>query len=610
MCGINGILSAQIITDVNKRIDEMNQSIGHRGPDAEGKAIISDKIAFGHRRLSIIDLDQRANQPMYSNSRKSVIVFNGEIFNYKDIKNDLLSLYDFKTNSDTEVILASFEIKGIGWFLKRANGMFAFALYNQDQDELILVRDRFGIKPLFYAISDKTLVFSSEVKGILNSGLISAKFNNSAVDEYLGNRYVREPYTFFENIYQVNSASYLLFKNDLTYKEKSYWKLPLMNFDNNYDEKLIINTTIDKIEEAIKRWLIADVKVGAYLSGGVDSSLTTAVLSKYSNVGVDTYTIGFDDEGFNEFKYAQIVSKIYKTKHREFLLDSVDYFSELEKLIYFKDAPLGVPNEIPLAIMSTNLSKDITVVISGEGADELFGGYGKIFRSAFDFNNHFANKGLTFYEYFMNKYEYVPRAVRDKYLYQTINYRDFYDSRIIEDFSKYTNEENIFRFFHMYHIKGLLNRVDMTTMQTAVEARPPFLDHELIEYVYQNVPYNLKLKWNSKDSENQAKKLVASDYSEVLDTPKYILKKVSEVYLPDEIIYRKKIGFPVPLTNWFPELASLSKKSLKDAEWLKPNVINDLCSELKTSERAGQLLWMFLNIELFKKKYFNKNWCW
>jgi len=258
--------------------------------------------------------------------------------------------------------------------------------------------------------------------------------------------------------------------------------------------------------------------------------------------------------------------------------------------------------------MSTNLSSDITVVISGEGADELFGGYGKIFRSAFDYQN--TKNKISFYQYFINKYDYVNRELRNKYLISKNNYRSHFDSIIESDFKQHQNEENIFRFFHEYHIKGLLNRVDMTTMQTSVEARPPFLDHELIEYVYQNVPYDLKLKWKSEEAKKEASILSANIYSEENDIPKYILKKLSEDLLPNEVIYRKKMGFPVPLTKWFPNLAELSRELLPNTDWLNRSVIEELLEELQNNQRAGQLLWMFLNIELFKRKYFSKNWKW
>lgn len=608
MCGINGIYSLNPVSKLNERLKKMNASIKHRGPDADDIELINNAIGFGHRRLAIIDLDIRSKQPMTSNSGKTIITFNGEIFNFLELKEELKNNYEFKTQSDTEVLLAGYELKGIEWLLSNINGMFAFCIYDKNTEYVYLVRDRFSIKPLFYTIYDGTLIFSSEIKGILNSGLVDAKMNYAAIDDYLGHRYVREPFTFFENIYQLKSATYIKYKPGNVLEYKKYWELPSLNFDSNYNEIELVNKAKTEVEKAVKRWLIADVKVGTYLSGGVDSSLTTAIIAKNREDKIDTYTIGFENEKYNEFHYARIVSEKYKTQHREISLKKDQYFKEWERLIGFKDAPLAVPNEIPLAIMTTALSQDITVVISGEGADELFGGYGRIFRSSLDYENH-ATGEISFQKYFQNKYEYVSREIRDKYLNVKENYREHFDEEIKTDFSSNRNEENIFRFFYTYHIQGLLNRVDMTTMQASVEARPPFLDHELIEFVFKNIPYDLKLKWKSEENKEKAKKMYAEEYSEALDTPKYILKKIAESYLPNEVIYRKKMGFPVPLTEWFPSLIETAKKELFNAEWIKKDMIDELCNELKThkSDRAGQLLWMFLNIELFYKIYFNKN---
>jgi len=596
MCGINGVFSLKNIEHLSTRLNKMNEAISHRGPDANSIIKFSDNAGMGHQRLSIIDINARSTQPMTSQSGNSTIVFNGEIFNFKEIKDLLINEYNFITESDTEVILAGYELKGVDWLINQLNGMFAFAIFDRRENKVFLARDRFGIKPLFYCKNDDCLVFSSEVKGLLSSGLIDCKFNSKAIDDYLGYRYVREPFTFFENIFQVKSAHYIEFDASLNSTEKIYWRLPSLNFSENYNENEIITNTKQEIVNATYRWLLSDVKVGTYLSGGIDSSLTTAIIAQKIGSNLDTYTIGFPEDGYNEFQYAKVVSEKYNTNHREFILDSKDYFKEWDKLIYFKDAPLAVPNEIPLALMTTGLSKDITVVISGEGADELFGGYGQIFRSAFDFSNN-VHSWSTFYHFFLNQYEYVNRSIRDKYILNNENYRSHFDNILIDDFKAHRNEENIFRFFHNFHIKGLLNRVDMTTMQASVEARPPFLDHLLVEYVYKEVPYSMKLRWNNSSAEKHAVKLQSSEYSEVLDTPKYVLKKV---------------GFPVPLTNWFPQLWDLAKDVLQDADWLNISLIDSLKADIikHNSNKSGQLLWMFINVELFKRKYFSQKWKW
>jgi len=604
MCGIAGIFSINKVSELQNRIHAMNNSIIHRGPDAGGY-IIDKNIALGHRRLSIIDTSVSANQPMISKSKIWNLVFNGEIYNFNEIKSELK--YVFKTNSDTEVILAAVEEKGVKWFLNKANGMFAIALYNTKTKHLYLIRDRLGIKPLFYFNDGEKLVFSSEIKGILSSGLVKAKFNASAVDEYLGNRYVREPFTFFENIYQLNSGCYIEVNESLESKEHRYWDFPdKFNTDENYDEENLASLFEQELIKSIKYRLISDVPVGTYLSGGVDSSLITAIVSKIKKEPLNTFTIGFPE--INEFKYSKIIAEKYNTSHQEILMEKKDYLDNQERLIGYKDAPLAVPNEIPLAVMSTKLKEKVTVVLSGEGADELMGGYGRIFRKPFDYDNQ--NSNQSFYEYFIIDYEYVSREIRDKFISSPKKYRKYFDKKIVKDFSNKSNEENVFRFFHKYHVKGLLNRVDMTTMQASVEARVPFLDHNLIEFVYNKIPYNLKLKWNSKIAKQEARNLSSNIYSENLDIPKYLLRKISYNYLPNEIIERKKVGFPVPLSEWFHNLEQIARDILPKAPWLNQGIINDLIDESKSDIRSGQVLWMFINIEIFRKKYFLKDWEW
>lgn len=419
MCGINGFICKRKIENGEYRINRMNDSLIHRGPDAEGYIEIEGGY-IGQRRLSIIDMDSRSNQPMWTNEKDAAIVYNGEIYNYKELKDDLC--YKFKTKSDTEVLLAGIEEYEIDW-VKKCNGMFAFAFADIRENKVILCRDRLGIKPLYYYIDKEKLIFSSEIKGILNSGLIEAKFNNNAIDEYLGNRYVREPYTFFQGIYQVPAGHYLIIDRNFEIKSVKYWDLPdEFNMDTIYDENEIFDRFKSEVLDAIRRRMIADVPIGTYLSGGIDSGIISAVCAKQSKASINTYTIGFPE--INEFPYAQMVAQQYQTNHHELLLNSKDYFDKLEELISYKDGPLGVPNEVPLAIMSKELKTLITVVLSGEGADELMGGYGKIYRSPFDYENMDFCHSEDFYDYFINKYEYVPREIRDRYLFTSHFIRD------------------------------------------------------------------------------------------------------------------------------------------------------------------------------------------
>ncbi len=603
MCGIAGFFSRKKINKIDGRISRMLSVLYHRGPDADGKVVVNDHLALGQRRLAIIDLDPRSDQPMYS-ERGNIFVYNGEVYNYKDIKKNLN--YNFKTASDTEVILTGIDLKGIDWTLNQCNGMFAFSYYDVSSHTMYLARDRMGIKPLYYYAKDGLIVFASEIKSILNSGLVEAKFYEDAIDEYLGNRYIRAPYTFFQDIYQVMPGHYLIVDEDCNIRDFEYWHLPdQFNTNTNYDEMGILAEFGDKVQGAIKRRMLSDVPLGTYLSGGVDSSLISAVAALNKEEPLETFTIGFPE--MNEFSYAREVAEKYGTHHHELIMTNSNYFSMMEEVIGYKDAPLGVPNEIPLAQMSRELKKYITVVLSGEGADELMGGYGRIYRSAYDYRNH-SDIAPTFYDYFINLYEYVPRSFRDRFIKNRYEIRELSDKRIREEFSNVSDEEAVFRFFHRYHVKGLLQRCDSTTMLASVEARVPFLDHTLIEYVYNSVPYDLKLKWRSESRKELAQNLFSNEYSEVFDTPKYLLKELAYKYLPIDVIERKKVGFPVPLDKWIDDLSKEAKGILNDAYWLDINKLDEVINECSRMNRGGQILWMLINVELFRQMYFQKEW--
>lgn len=622
MCGINGIIMrGQGRTSLNIRISNMNAALFHRGPDAGGIYISrDDTVALGHRRLSIIDTDKRSTQPMVSLSGRWVLIYNGEIYNYQKLKQDLD--YAYRTESDTEVILAGLEnaeeASGnfMENFLEKCNGMFAFAAYDTWKKKLYLCRDRLGIKPLYYYKDETKFIFSSEIKGILHSGLVEAVLDEESIDDYLGYRYVREPYTFFSGIRQLEAGCYLCVDANLESHLERYWDIPLdFNMDENYDEGAIKEDFKKRLEGAVVRRTIADVPLGTYLSGGIDSSVLSAIVAGKSREGLNTYTIGFPEK--NEFYYSDMVAGRYHTNHHKILMTDRDYVSAMEEVISYKDAPLGVPNEIPLAAMSRELKKDITVVLSGEGADELLGGYGRIFRSPFEYENSTRPAG-EFYDFFIGKYEYVPRSIRDKYLKKYSTRRDEFDRNIRDHFRRRENEYNVFWFFHKYHVKGLLQRVDTTTMLASVEARVPFLDHKLVEFSYKNIPYGMKLRWKDLEAMEKARAVSAKDFSEKLDMPKYVLRELAYDYLPEEVITRKKEGFPVPLGEWDDTLWPLVRGELENAGWLdfknkgerpEDNInVDSLIEDCGKLNNGNQLLWMFLNVQLFIKKYFSREW--
>ncbi len=637
MCGILGQINFKTIKVDKEKFKRALDLQHHRGPD-DGGIFYDKSVMLGHRRLSIIDLDSHAKQPMISENKNFVLVFNGEIYNYIELKEELIQKgYRFNTSSDTEVLLYSFIEYGIDC-IDKFIGMFAFAIYNKTNDEVYIARDRLGIKPLYYYQDDEKFIFSSEIKSIL--ALIEKKqLNKSAISSYMSFRYPILNDTFFQNIYALAPAHYIKIKKDKI-EQKEYWSLVKFFKEQKKDrgEAYYISTLRDILEDAVKLRMRSDVPFGSFLSGGVDSSIITAIMAKNSKEKIKTFTIGFEEEGFNEFHYAKIIAKQYGTKHKEITLSGENYIDNMGKLIQYKDAPLSVPNEVPLYLMSKELKKYITVVLSGEGADEIFGGYGRIFRSPYDYEriknidnlalndqekrelcDNFIKKYVkqsfdTEIEHFISIYSYTSFEEKRELLDQTLNLEDV-EQKLIKKFLSYFNEieeesyyNKIMYVFEKIHLVGLLHRVDTTTMATSVEARVPFVDHRLVEFAF-TIPIKYKLKW----IKTPPKTLLSDQISEKYDTPKYILKKSFEDMIPKEILYRKKMGFPVPLHNWFGRNFNryakdvlLSQKAKQRKLYNYENLdrwLND--NRLETDHSFAMKIWMLINIEIFMQKYFD-----
>ena len=636
MCGILGQINFNKINLDKNRFTKSLDLQTHRGSDDSG--IYQEKnFIFGHRRLSIIDLDSHAKQPMVSNCDNYILVFNGEIYNYVELKKDLIKKdYKFYTSSDTEVLLNSFIEYGIKC-IDKFIGMFAFAIFDKTKDEFYIIRDRLGIKPLYYYQDNNQFIFSSEIKSILN--LLDKKFdlNIEAISSYMSFRYPILNDTFFKDIFSLPSAHYIKIKNN-EIEIKEYWSLVDKFKEQKIDkgEEYYKNKLKKILEDSVKLRMRSDVPFGAFLSGGVDSSVITALMAKNSKDSIQTFTIGFKEEGFNEFKYANMVAKQYDTNHHEIILSGKNYIQNLEKLITFKDAPLSVPNEVPLYLMSKELKKYITVVLSGEGADEIFGGYGRIFRSPYDYEriknidnldltdnekeelskNFIKKYGKSFFnnevEHFVNIYSYTSLKDKKELLHNLIDLDTIeqkFTDRILSYFDEIKDESyynKIMYTFEKIHIVGLLHRVDITTMATSVEARVPFVDHRVVEFAF-TIPVQYKLKWIKE----KPKTLMSDKISEVYDIPKYILKKSFEDILPKEVLYRKKMGFPVPINNWFGrDFNNYARDVLLNNKAKKRNIYNiENINKWLNSDRLSKdhsfamKIWMLINLELFIQKY-------
>lgn len=635
MCGILGIVSGRTL--VNRDISTFEAALNlqkHRGPDDKGVSSLPNAL-LGHRRLSIIDLDKRASQPMASACERFSIVFNGEIYNYRELKHDLEKAGKvFKTESDTEVLLTGLVLEGLS-FIKKCIGMFAFCFNDSHKKKAYLVRDRLGIKPLYYSLRGDIVYFSSAVQS-LQQLLINDDLTPSltSLSSYLSYRYPIQENTFINSISSLEPGSYLEVSN-CGIKKFQYWD-PSEFIEDQFDrgESYYSEKLNSLLSDSVRLRMIADVPVGAYLSGGVDSSALVSIMSKQHS-SIKTYTTGFNEVGYNEFSYAEAVSDRFGTDHTEVLLNSNQYLDDMTKLISLKGAPLSVPNEVPIWILSKELKKHISVVLSGEGADELFMGYGKIFRSAHDyrrmedkyvwtdddnkksffdasFKKYGSNHFSKFSNFFLNRYKYTKLADKYQYLSGDVGWQaieDNLDGRFHSLFNKVSEwdfENQISYVFIKMHLPGLLQRLDSSTMAASVEGRVPFVDHRIVEFAL-TIPVKHKLKWISDDQMAQSEPLLSDEISERFDIPKSILKKTFEGTLDNDTLYRKKMGFPVPLHRWIGSgFSKTAKEVLLTTKARQRGIYNNDALEKSLnqddffSDHGSALkLWMLVNYEIY-----------
>ena len=642
MCGIAGLINFNTENLDCTPIKSMTDSIIHRGPDDEG--YFNDKhVAFGFRRLSILDLSMLGHQPMETVSRSHVIVFNGEIYNFKEIREILSNKgYLFKTNCDTEVILYAFKHWGIDC-IEKFNGMFAFAIYDKQKKTVFLARDRLGIKPLYYSLIDGILVFGSEMKVILQHPKFVRSANLEAISSYLTFRYPQGDTTVFEGIKRL-SPGHTLKINSSGMSINKYWEIPFIDNKEDLGEQFYLDKTEELLAQAVKRRLISDVPLGALLSGGLDSSLIVANMCKQKlPESIKTYSIGFGIEGYDESHYAQMVADHCGVSHLSLTLGQEDYMEQLKKTIIQKDAPLSIPHEIALMNVCSKLKEHTTVVISGEGADELFAGYGRVQRSPMDFKKIYyvkkifprifhklllkimgAGKNIDSWlainshmDHFFSVYNWIPFEEKWNIFTESTMKAINNDKSNIDfwqrDFDKVSegNEyDKILYLFEKNHLSCLLDRLDSMSMAASVEARVPFVDHELVEFA-STIPIKYKLKW--KSPLHQARSIFTNSFkaSEYLDHSKYILRKLGFKVLPKEIVSRRKKGFPVPLDNWADNgMIEHAKAILLDDKTKNRGVFrhSELEKILNNNQKLdydfwGKKVWMLMNVELWFREF-------
>ncbi len=594
MCGIAGIFKAN--KELNPIwIQQMTDAIAHRGPDAEGHYVSAKKdLALGHRRLSIIDLSSSANQPMYSACGNYVMVFNGEIYNYKE----LAAKYKLntKTSSDSEVVLELFVKLGKD-FVKELNGMFAIAIYNIKEEKLWLFRDRVGIKPLYFYWKNETLIFASELKAIK---IISKDFplsvNKKAIVNFLRLGYIPEPLSIYNEVRKFPSASIMSISSK-GYKIEEYWNLA-KKIDKSKqlsDEKEAKKQLKVLLESSVKYRLMADVPFGTFLSGGIDSSTVTAIAQKVSEKPINTFSIGFTESKYNEAIFAKEIATYLGTNHHEFMVSYNEAIEHFDQIIQAYDEPFADSSALPTMLVSKLARKHVTMTLSGDGGDEQFLGYGmynwakrlenpfiktfgKPLRFAFSKSNltlkrasglfgHTDQKTLPSHIFSVEQYFFSDEELND--VLKPSNYSKL-ELEETKGFDLGLNAQENQAFFDInYYLKDdLLVKVDRASMQFALETRVPLLDHRMLEFTTNLAP-ELKIKNGIS---------------------KYLLKEVLYDYVPKKYFDRPKWGFSIPIRFWLQnELKHLPEKYLSTEILEKYDIFKvDKVKEIERRYFAGE----------------------
>lgn len=630
MCGLAGVVrGAKAGSPLEPALKAMTAALAHRGPDDQGTWIDNnDGIAFGHRRLAIIDLSENGRQPMHSPDQRFVLTFNGEIYNHAKLRSQLeASGAKFKGRSDTEVLLYSLIIHGTAHTLERVEGMFAFAFYDRLEKKIVLARDRFGEKPLYYTLFDGALLFASELTSFRHYPGWTAEVDRNAIAEFVQFECIPAPHTIFHGVFKLEAAHALEIdisrwregKEELT--PRRYWQLDDEHNDSPVDEQDAIAETAKRLEQSVRDRMESDVPLGVFLSGGIDSSLITSIMQKHASRPVQSFTVAFGDKDYNEAPYAAAIARHLGTDHHEIFVGTQETIDTIPLLVDTYDEPFSDPSQIPSLIISHFTRKTVTVALTGDGADELFAGYNRYIHLPDIYNrlkkipwpikrmlaNALRTVGIqraaNSYGFFAGRHgrQDDERQIEDKLeklyrllclespdaMYGAVR-RDYTDTNNLvigatvdrtsrhpqggEDFVRYMMRSDI----NDYLQNDILVKLDRATMAASIEARSPFLDASLAQYAW-NLPLRLKIRDNRG---------------------KWILRKLLEQHMPASLFERKKAGFAVPIGEWLrgPLRASahdmLTESSLKKGGFLNFATVNRLWREHQRGVRNHQnILW-------------------
>ncbi len=545
MCGIVGFIDQT----PNKKpiIERMSAKIAHRGPDGEG-FYFHDDVALAHRRLSIIDL-KGGSQPMFNEDKSLVVIFNGEIYNYLELKKELAAKHQFATQSDTEVLLHGYETWGKD-LPKHLRGMFAFAIYDTNQKSLFLARDNFGIKPLYYAKMNDTFMFASEIKALLEHPHFTKELNKKLLGPYLSFSFTPTTETFFTGVYRLDAGCSLTYQNGKITIDR-YFQKEFKTKEMAYEDA--VKAISEIMADSVSKHLLSDVEVGSFLSSGVDSSYLVALARPDK-----TYTVGYDIAAYNEIAYAEDLAAKLKINNTSKVITKAEYMDVIPKIMYHLDEPASDPAAVALYFVAQLASKDVKVVLSGEGSDEFFGGY-NIYRQDVDwawynkipyFIRHAIAclcrllpevKGVNFLirrgERLENSYIGVNRVFGDKEVKKTLKNKNYLKNQEVtaQTYQNYAGESDIVKMqaidMDFWLMKDILLKADRMTMASSLEGRVPFIDKEVFK-VASSLPMNYKV---------------------TKENTKVALRDAAKKVIPNEAYKKKKLGFPVPVREWMRE---------------------------------------------------------
>jgi asparagine synthase (glutamine-hydrolysing) len=624
MCGIAGFTHFSGNMGDKYTLKKMGDSIYHRGPDAGGE-YINEHVGLAHRRLAIIDLSDAGIQPMTSHDGKYVIVFNGEIYNFQTIRDELNTAgYPFKTHTDTEVILALYATEGEK-MLSKLNGMFAFALWDTTSEKMMIARDRMGKKPLYYLQTETQFAFASEIKALLTLPNVPRDIRLDAVYDFFAYQYIPDPKSIFTHIHKLPPAHYMTIDASGV-NIQQYWDVSFKNTSDE-SEEVLTQKLRELATHCTKQRMVSDVPLGAFLSGGVDSSGVVAMMATNSETPVTTCSIGFDEKKFNETEFAKEVANQYHTDHHEFTVHQ-NVADNLEKIVAYFDEPFADPSLVPTFFVSELARQQVTVAIAGDGGDEVFAGYEKYTTDATEnrlrnkfpkfirkhvfpkFADLLSNSNATVFRKgkslltslsqepamgFYTTNSQIDDRQWQKLAQQDIKEKlgDYHPSKItIDAYEKSDGPDHLAKILYTdmktYLPGGILVKVDRMSMANSLEVRAPLLDKDVVEFSA-TVPSEMKFKNGEK---------------------KHILKEAFKPMLPNNILYRKKMGFSVPLASWFRhEIKELAQRYLiEQAQGLKGIFNHDQVVTLWNEHQNGNadhsaLLWSMLMFEMWWVKY-------